>query len=58
MSIGPAGTGKTFLAVAMAVEAFREKSVSRIILTGPAVETGERLGFLPRDLQNKGRSVP
>lgn len=51
--IGPAGTGKTFLAVAMAVKAFREKSVSRIILTRPAVEAGERLGFLPGDLQNK-----
>ena len=45
--IGPAGTGKTFLAVAMAVKAFREKSVSRIILTRPAVEAGERLGFYP-----------
>lgn len=52
-SIGPAGTGKTFLAVAMAVKAFREKAVSRIILTRPAVEAGERLGFLPGDLQNK-----
>ncbi len=51
--IGPAGTGKTFLAVAMAVKAFREKQVSRIILTRPAVEAGERLGFLPGDLQNK-----
>lgn len=51
--IGPAGTGKTFLAVAMAVKAFREKSVSRIILTRPAVEAGERLGFLPGDLQTK-----
>lgn len=51
--IGPAGTGKTFLAVAMAVKAFREKAVSRIILTRPAVEAGERLGFLPGDLQNK-----
>lgn len=51
--IGPAGTGKTFLAVAMAVTAFREKSVSRIILTRPAVEAGEKLGFLPGDLQNK-----
>ncbi len=51
--IGPAGTGKTFLAVAMAVKAFREKLVSRIILTRPAVEAGERLGFLPGDLQNK-----
>ncbi len=51
--IGPAGTGKTFLAVAIAVKAFREKQVSRIILTRPAVEAGERLGFLPGDLQNK-----
>ena len=51
--IGPAGTGKTFLAVAMAVTAFREKQVNRIILTRPAVEAGEKLGFLPGDLQNK-----
>ena len=51
--IGPAGTGKTFLAVAQAVKSFREKKVSRIILTRPAVEAGERLGFLPGDLQNK-----
>ncbi|MBQ2738377.1 MAG: PhoH family protein, partial [Clostridia bacterium] len=51
--LGPAGTGKTFLAVAMAVEALRTKSVSRIILTRPAVEAGERLGFLPGDLQSK-----
>lgn len=51
--IGPAGTGKTFLAVAMAVEALRSKQVSRIILTRPAVEAGEKLGFLPGDLQNK-----
>ncbi len=51
--IGPAGTGKTFLAVAMAVKAFREKAVSRIVITRPAVEAGERLGFLPGDLQNK-----
>ena len=51
--IGPAGTGKTFLAVAMAVKAMREKQVSRIILTRPAVEAGEKLGFLPGDLQNK-----
>ncbi len=50
---GPAGTGKTFLAVAMATEALRNKSVSRIILTRPAVEAGERLGFLPGDLQSK-----
>jgi phosphate starvation-inducible PhoH-like protein len=52
-SIGPAGTGKTFLAVAMAVNAFRSHEVSRIILTRPAVEAGEKLGFLPGDLQNK-----
>jgi len=51
--VGPAGTGKTYLAVAAAVAAFREKSVNRIILTRPAVEAGERLGFLPGDLQNK-----
>ena len=53
LGIGPAGTGKTFLAVAMATEALRNKSVSRIILTRPAVEAGERLGFLPGDLQSK-----
>ncbi len=52
-AIGPAGTGKTFLAVAMAVNAFRAHEVSRIILTRPAVEAGEKLGFLPGDLQNK-----
>lgn len=51
--VGPAGTGKTYLAVAMAVRAFRENQVSRIILTRPAVEAGESLGFLPGDLQNK-----
>ena len=51
--IGPAGTGKTYLAVAMAVTAFKKNEVSRIILTRPAVEAGERLGFLPGDLQNK-----
>jgi phosphate starvation-inducible PhoH-like protein len=51
--IGPAGTGKTFLAVAMAVAALEERHVSRIILTRPAVEAGERLGFLPGDLQAK-----
>ncbi|MBR6114358.1 MAG: PhoH family protein [Oscillospiraceae bacterium] len=53
LGIGPAGTGKTYLAVAAAVRAFREKSVNRIILTRPAVEAGERLGFLPGDLQSK-----
>ena len=53
LGLGPAGTGKTFLAVAMAVEALRQKSVTRIILTRPAVEAGERLGFLPGDLQSK-----
>lgn len=53
LGVGPAGTGKTFLAVAMAVEALRAKSVNRIILTRPAVEAGERLGFLPGDLQSK-----
>jgi len=53
LSIGPAGTGKTYLAVAAAVAAFRAKAVNRIILTRPAVEAGERLGFLPGDLQSK-----
>ena len=53
MGIGPAGTGKTYLAVAMAVAAFKAKEVSRIILTRPAVEAGEKLGFLPGDLQTK-----
>lgn len=53
IGVGPAGTGKTYLAVAMAVAAFRSKTVNRIILTRPAVEAGERLGFLPGDLQNK-----
>ncbi len=52
-SIGPAGTGKTYLAVAMAVTAFKDKQVNRIILTRPAVEAGEKLGFLPGDMQNK-----
>ena len=51
--LGPAGTGKTYLAVAMAVRAFRRHEISRIILTRPAVEAGEKLGFLPGDLQNK-----
>ena len=51
--IGPAGTGKTYLAVAKAVEAYKNKDVERIILTRPAVEAGERLGFLPGDLQQK-----
>ena len=53
IGVGPAGTGKTYLAVAAAVAAFREKAVNRIILTRPAVEAGERLGFLPGDLQSK-----
>ena len=53
LGVGPAGTGKTYLAVAMAVTAFRKKEVNRIILTRPAVEAGEKLGFLPGDLQNK-----
>ena len=53
LGVGPAGTGKTYLAVAAAVDAFREKRVNRIILTRPAVEAGERLGFLPGDLQSK-----
>ena len=51
--IGPAGTGKTYLAVAMAVSAYKNKEVDKIILTRPAVEAGERLGFLPGDLQSK-----
>ncbi|MBQ9839116.1 MAG: PhoH family protein [Oscillospiraceae bacterium] len=53
LGVGPAGTGKTYLAVAAAVAAFRERQVNRIVLTRPAVEAGERLGFLPGDLQNK-----
>ncbi len=53
LAIGPAGTGKTYLAVAQAVKAFRAKDVNRIILTRPAVEAGEKLGFLPGDLQQK-----
>ena len=53
IGVGPAGTGKTYLAVAAAVAAFRERTVNRIILTRPAVEAGERLGFLPGDLQDK-----
>jgi len=53
LGVGPAGTGKTYLAVAAAVAAFRGKEVNRIILTRPAVEAGERLGFLPGDLQSK-----
>ena len=53
IGVGPAGTGKTYLAVAMAVSAFRAKEINRIILTRPAVEAGEKLGFLPGDLQMK-----
>ena len=53
IGVGPAGTGKTYLAVAMAVNAFRSKQISRIVLTRPAVEAGESLGFLPGDLQQK-----
>ena len=53
VGVGPAGTGKTYLAVAAAVAAFRERRINRIILTRPAVEAGERLGFLPGDLQSK-----
>lgn len=52
-AVGPAGTGKTYLAMALAVVAFKNKEVERIILTRPAVEAGEKLGFLPGDLQNK-----
>ena len=53
LGVGPAGTGKTYLAVAMAVMAFKAKQVNRIILTRPAIEAGEKLGFLPGDLQSK-----
>lgn len=53
IGVGPAGTGKTYLAVAMAVSAFKAKAITRIILTRPAVEAGEKLGFLPGDLQQK-----
>ena len=53
IGVGPAGTGKTYLAVALAVTAYKNKEVERIILTRPAVEAGEKLGFLPGDLQNK-----
>ena len=53
IGVGPAGTGKTYLAVAMAVTAFRAKEINRIVLTRPAVEAGEKLGFLPGDLQSK-----
>lgn len=53
LGVGPAGTGKTYLAVAMAVKAFRAQEITRIILTRPAVEAGEKLGFLPGDLQTK-----
>ena len=53
LAVGPAGTGKTYLAVAQAVQAFRAKDVNRIILTRPAVEAGEKLGFLPGDIQQK-----
>jgi phosphate starvation-inducible PhoH-like protein len=52
-AIGPAGTGKTYLAMAMAITAFRAGQVNRIILTRPAIEAGEKLGFLPGDLQQK-----
>ena len=51
--LGPAGTGKTYLAMAMAITAFKRNEVSRIILTRPAIEAGEKLGFLPGDLQSK-----
>nr|WP_330424830.1 PhoH family protein [Lachnotalea sp. AF33-28] len=51
--VGPAGTGKTYLAMAMAVQAFKDNEVNRIILTRPAIEAGEKLGFLPGDLQSK-----
>ena len=51
--MGPAGTGKTYLAMAMAITAFKNEEVGRIILTRPAIEAGEKLGFLPGDLQSK-----
>ena len=51
--VGPAGTGKTYLAMAMAITAFKNNEVNRIILTRPAIEAGEKLGFLPGDLQSK-----
>ena len=51
--VGPAGTGKTYLAMAMAITAFKKNEVNRIILTRPAIEAGEKLGFLPGDLQSK-----
>ena len=57
LGVGPAGTGKTYLAVAEAVAAFRAERVNRIILTRPAVEAGERLGFLPGDLQNRSTLI-
>ena len=53
MSLGPAGTGKTYLAVAVALSMLLEKKVERIILSRPAVEAGERLGFLPGDMKDK-----
>lgn len=53
LAVGPAGTGKTYLAVAMAVKAFRANEINKIVLTRPAVEAGEKLGFLPGDMQNK-----
>ena len=57
IGIGPAGTGKTYLAMAMAVSALMKKEVSRIILARPAVEAGEKLGFLPGDMYAKGQSL-
>ena len=57
IGVGPAGTGKTYLAVATAVAAYREKQISRIILTRPAVEAGEKLGFLPGDLSKKSTRI-
>ena len=57
-AVGPAGTGKTYLAVAMAISMLQQHQVKRIVLTRPAVEAGERLGFLPGDLADKGQPVP
>ena len=57
-AIGPAGTGKTYISVALAVKALKNKEIKRIIITRPAVEAGENLGFLPGDLKGKNRPLP